>query len=68
MKDNFNSFNVDATMPAEGAVWTITANADGTVNIVNVLKKKTIQYSVQYTSYGAYSDIKNVLPSLFIKK
>ena len=68
MKDNFNSFNVDATIPAEGAVWTITANADGTVNIVNVLKKKTIQYSVQYTSYGAYSDIKNILPSLFVKK
>lgn len=68
MKGDFDSFNVDATMPAEGAVWTITANADGTVNIVNVLKKKTIQYSVEHNSYGAYSDIKNVLPSLFIKK
>ena len=68
MKDNYNSFNVDETMPAEGAVWTITANADGMVNIVNVLKKKTIQYSVQYTSYGAYEAVTNVLPSLFVKK
>lgn len=68
MKGNYDSFNVDATMPAEGAVWTITANADGTMNIINVLKQKTIQYSVGYTSYGAYSEVKNVLPSLFIKK
>lgn len=68
MKGTYNSFNVDATMPAEGAVWTITANADGTMHIVNVLMQKTIQYSVQYTSYGAYSDVTNVLPSLFVKK
>lgn len=68
MKDKYDNFNVDATMPAEGAVWTITANADGTMNIINVLKQKTIQYSVQYTSYGAYSNVTNVLPSLFVKK
>ena len=72
MKDNFNSFNFDASMPSEGAVWTITPAANSTVSIVNVLTGKTWQYSIDYTSYGAYPEVATdgtkVLPCLFVKQ
>ena len=72
MKGDYNSFNFDASMPSEGAVWTITPAANGTVNIVNVLTGKTWQYSIDYTSYGAYPEVATdgtkVLPSLFVKQ
>lgn len=67
MKDSYNSFNVDANMPSSGAVWDVSFNSDGTVNITNIEKGKTIQYSSQYTSFGAYSDISNQMPTLFKK-
>lgn len=72
MTGTYNSFNYDASMPAEGAVWTITPNADGTVSIVNVLMKKTWQYSIEFTSYGAYPEVATdgtkVMPCLFVKQ
>lgn len=72
MKGDYNSFNFDASMPSEGAVWTITPAANGTVSIVNVLTGKTWQYSIDYTSYGAYPEVATdgtkVLPSLFVKQ
>lgn len=67
MKDSYNSFNVDANMPSSGAVWDVSFNSDGTVNITNIEKGKTIQYSSQYTSFGAYPDISNQMPTLFKK-
>ncbi len=72
MKGDYNSFNFDASMPSEGAVWTITPAANSTVSIVNVLTGKTWQYSIDYTSYGAYPEVATdgtkVLPSLFVKQ
>lgn len=72
MTGSYNSFNYDASLPSEGGVWTITPNADGTVSIVNVLMGKTWQYSLEYTSYGAYPDVAadgtRVMPSLFVKQ
>ena len=67
MKGTYNSFNVDATAPSEGHVWTVSFGSDNTVSIKNVLTGKTIQYSTQYNSYGAYSDITNTLPILYKK-
>ena len=48
-----SSFNVkkDAT---EGHVWTVAVAADGTAAITNVAMNKYVQYSIKYTSYGAY--------------
>lgn len=66
MTGTYNSFNVDASQK-DGYVWDITINSDGTVNIKNIEKGKTIQYSTQYSSYGAYSSITNTLPKLFKK-
>lgn len=67
MTGTYNSFNVSTEKPSEGAVWTVTFNTDNTVNITNATMSKTIQYSSQYTSFGAYSSISNTLPCLFKK-
>ncbi len=66
MSGDFNSFNVSPT-PKDGYVWSVIINADGTFSLTNVEKGKTIQYSSEYSSYGAYSDITNTLPCLFKK-
>ena len=67
MKGTYNSFNVDATAPSEGHVWTVTFGSNNSVSIKNVLTGKTIQYSTQFNSYGAYTDVTNVLPVLYKK-
>ena len=67
MKDDYNSFNVDTTLPSDGGVWTIAPQADGTMIITNVAKNKSIQYDTQYTSYGAYPDVRGVYPTLYEK-
>lgn len=67
MSGTFNSFNVSTEMPESGAIWTITFNADNTVNIVNNDKGKTLQYDENYGTYGAYSSVSHALPSLFTK-
>ena len=66
MSGTYNSFNVSADVPASGHVWAVTFEGNN-VKIVNVEMSKTLQYSSQYKSYGAYADITNTLPSLFKK-
>lgn len=61
----YNSFNVAAELPAEGGVWTIEAQEDGTVKITNVAMSKWIQYSTNYTSWGSYSTESGLMPALF---
>lgn len=61
----YNSFNVAAEKPEEGAQWSVTANADGTFSITNVAKQKTIQYDTQYNSFGCYDDERGLKPSLY---
>lgn len=60
-----NNFDVNATMPETGAVWTVRFNELGAAVITNAATGKTIQYSAQYTSYGEYDNITNSLPYLF---
>lgn len=61
----YNSFNVAAEKPEEGAQWSVTANADGTFDIKNVAKEKTIQYDTQYGSFGCYPDERGLKPALY---
>ena len=62
----YNSFNVAAEMPAEGAVWTVAIDeTTGEATITNTSVNKYIQYSSSYTSYGSYADVKGVKPSLY---
>ena len=62
----YNSFNVAAEMPAEGAVWTVAIDeTTGEATITNTSVNKYIQYAANYTSYGSYADVKGVKPSLY---
>jgi endonuclease I len=63
---NYDSFNVAAELPEEGALWTIETNdVDSTFIITNVDKQKYVQYSLQYKSYGSYSGSQGLLPNLY---
>lgn len=64
MSGNYNSFNVSAER-VDGDVWSIDASSDGTFKITNVAKGKYMQYSLQYHSYGAYSNESGVMPYLY---
>ncbi len=57
MTGSYNSFNVSAELPEAGHIWSITKNEDGTYVLVNLSNNKTLAYSTQYTSYGAYSPL-----------
>ncbi len=57
MTGSYNSFNVSAELPEAGHIWSITKNEDGTYVLVNLAMNKTLAYSTQYTSYGAYSPL-----------
>ena len=64
----YNSFNVAAEMPAEGAVWTVAIDeTTGEATITNTSVNKYIQYSAQYKSYGSYATAQSnaFKPSLY---
>ena len=66
MTGTYDSFNVAAEMPTEGAVWTVAIDeTTGEATITNVAKNKYIQYSSQYKSYGSYADAKGTKPTLY---
>lgn len=65
MKGTYNSFQVDAALPAEGGVWTIEPQTDGTMKVTNVLTKKWLQFDAQYNSFGIYDTAKGALPLFF---
>ena len=65
----YNSFNVSADMPEDGAVWTIEFNNDGrgSMTITNTSVNKYIQYSTSYNSFGSYASLQSgaLLPRLY---
>lgn len=69
MKGSYNSFNFSETLPAEGAIWNVTIDSDGTATIVNE-NGKTVYYSIQHNSYGCYGEEiiteNHVLPKLYM--
>ena len=64
MKGTYNNFNVSATAPTEGHIWTIAQNEDGSYKILNVLMSKYIQLDSQYGTYGSYDAVKGTMPNL----
>ena len=57
MQGTYNSFQVSAEVPEAdkaAAVWTVAAQEDGTVKITNAAMSKWIQYSSNFSSFGAY--------------
>ena len=51
-----NGFAVSATLPAEGAVWTVTMNENGTAKIANAANQMYIQYDSELDAYGCFAD------------
>ena len=65
---SYDSFNVAAELPAEGAVWTVAIDeTTGEATITNTSVNKYIQYSAQYKSYGSYATAQSnaFKPSLY---
>lgn len=67
MTGTYNSFNRAIEKPAEGAVWNVTINEDGTATIVNALMNKTLAYYAEKVSFGAYETVAEgySLPTLY---
>ncbi len=65
MKGDYNSVNLDTTLPSEGGVWTIEFNADGTAKITNTYNGKFMQFDANYNSYGVYPDARGEMPTLY---
>ncbi|MDE7407777.1 MAG: hypothetical protein K2M76_05095, partial [Muribaculaceae bacterium] len=65
MTGTYNSFNVSTTMPAEGAVWTVTFLADGTAQIINATTGKTVQYDSSNNRWAAMSTVTGICPVLY---
>lgn len=64
-----NNFNVSETLgTGDEYVWTVAFGADGLATITNVARGKWIQYSSNYTSYGAYNSAQDggFLPALYL--
>lgn len=60
-----NNIYLQESDTANGTVWSITANADGTLKILNITTNHYIQYSEQYNSYGSYASEGGLLPALY---
>lgn len=43
MQGKYNNFNRTRSAPTEGAEWSFTPNADGTVSMTNIEKQKTVK-------------------------
>ena len=56
LKGTYNSFNVDATMPTEGHLFSIGREGEF-YTITNTLNQKTLAYSTSYTSWGCYPEL-----------
>lgn len=59
------NFNVSESKPANGYLWTLSFNEDGTCAITNLTTGNTIQYDASHTSYGCYPDDRGMMPVIF---
>ena len=68
MTGTFNSFNMaDAPNASDaGYIWVVAIQGDGTAQIMNTGMSKWIQYSAQYTSFGAYNSQSGENPVLYV--
>ncbi len=61
---SYNNFNVSATQPADGGVWSVAVNGNE-YTITNNTMSKFVQYDPSYNSYGCYAASKGNLPTLY---
>lgn len=73
MSRTHTSFNVsDSPTITDGKIdssylFTATCNSEGLWMIQNIEKGKWIQYDPDHSSWGCYSDLRYILPSLYIQ-
>lgn len=65
MSGTYNSFNVSASLPESGAVWTVDVASNGQATITNATTNKWIQYDGGYSSWGSYDSERGSLPVLY---
>lgn len=63
---SYANFNVSATLPANGADWTISIDANGLATITNTYVSKVMQYSTSYNNFAIYASVTGVLPQLYM--
>ena len=67
-KDSDDNFHFDSSKPAQGAVWSVSVESDGTATITN--NGKTICYSIEDDRYACCNNGEatgnNVLPKLYL--
>lgn len=64
MQGTYDSFNVYATLPETGGVWTVKQVGSTEYQIANVANGKVVQYDPSYSSAGAYSSERGILANL----
>lgn len=64
MQGTYDSFNVFAELPETGGVWTVKQTGATAYEVVNTSNGKVMQYDPNYSSAGAYSSSRGVLPHL----
>lgn len=64
-KGTYNSFNLSATLPESGAIWTVDVASNGQATITNTEVGKWIQFDGSYSSWGSYDSAKGSLPVLY---
>ena len=60
----YDSFNVNANLPADGGVWSVSVEGNE-YTITNNTMSKFVQYDPAYNSYGCYAASKGNLPTLY---
>ena len=65
MEGDYNSFNLSAEAPGANGVFTVEEGSEGRFVITNTAMNKSLQYDVQYGSYGCYPDERGVYPYLY---
>jgi hypothetical protein len=61
---SYNSFNVNATLPADGGVWSVAVEGNE-YTITNNTMSKFVQYDSAYNSFGCYATSEGSLPTLY---
>ena len=64
MQGTYDSFNVYATLPATGGVWSVKQTGATAFEIANVSNGKIMQFDKSYSSAGAYSSSRGELANL----
>ena len=61
---SYDSFNVSATIPADGGIWSVAVEGNE-FTVTNNAMNKYVQYDSAYNSYGCYATNKGSLPTLY---